>query len=661
MNDHRSKLLRTTIVQAFARTLADPSQRDGRRTGVPPRSSQTAPDTEVTPGPPSEGALPDVGDVVVWHNKLVRLLGQGMFGKVYVAQRLDVPEHQVALKLLPRSLYAGRNVERELVMLATVGHPHVVQLKDHGTTPDYVWLTMPVYHGETLAERLEQKGTLSARQAYDIFLPVARGLEALHAAGLRHQDVKPENIFLAIFGGRVHPILLDLGVAAEKDATFVAGTALYGSPEQVAVLSGLPIIQPLCEKMDTYALAATLLMALVGPKHFPGEKATDRDELAQAQDDRTKDPIGMGALPEVTGDPRDQLSASFRLWLSFLPEDRPTMKELAEQLEVLLEPDAEEVRQEEARRARQERTIVRFKLVLGGMLLIGAVGGIVAYNQRETLRIASDLDRARSAGAKSFDQLSTCNAAHTEGVKALADCRAARERATAEHRHQLDEVMRSGSMSQQDHARETTRFNNRLKTCEESASAAKRSSDEEVARLLHENSREKATLTAQRAEAKRAADAQKAQLAALLAERDQCRSDRATCLDERDTLRAAAASKADRSEQDRTRPGPAASGSASAGPAPASSPPSRPRRRGPRPRSHPRRRLPRRRRSSRRRLPRPRSRRGEERVERERRPDCPRLSRFQAPSRRPRPPRPRAPPAPRGGRASAAPRPRRRR
>ncbi len=143
----------------------------------------------------------------------MRKLGEGMFGKVYVAQRLDVPEHRVALKILPRSLYAGRNVDRELVMLATVGHPHVVQLKDHGTTPEYVWLTMPVYQGETLAERIEKKGPLSLREAYEIFLPIARGIEALHAAGLRHQDVKPENIYLAVFGQRIHPVLLDLGVA----------------------------------------------------------------------------------------------------------------------------------------------------------------------------------------------------------------------------------------------------------------------------------------------------------------------------------------------------------------------------------------------------------------------------------------------------------------
>ena len=84
MNDHRSKLLRTTVVQAFARTLADPS----RRTGVAPRSSESAPDTEVTPGPPGDMGLPDVGDVVGGHYKLDSLLGQGGFGQAYLATRV---------------------------------------------------------------------------------------------------------------------------------------------------------------------------------------------------------------------------------------------------------------------------------------------------------------------------------------------------------------------------------------------------------------------------------------------------------------------------------------------------------------------------------------------------------------------------------------------
>src|SRR5688572_2610207 len=136
--------------------------------------------------PPPADALPVEGDVVGRHYRLVRLLGQGTFGCVYVAERTDVPEHRVALKVVHRAVYGGRNVDRELTMLAAATHPHIVQLKDHGATDGYVWLTMPLYQGETLAERLE-RSTLTLREAHEIFVPIARGLEALHERGLRHQ------------------------------------------------------------------------------------------------------------------------------------------------------------------------------------------------------------------------------------------------------------------------------------------------------------------------------------------------------------------------------------------------------------------------------------------------------------------------------------------
>jgi len=283
----RDKLRATVTVHAYAVTVADESQRNGDS------SAESA-------SPPPVVVLPSVNDVIGGVYRLMRLLGAGMFGRVYVAQREDVPEHQVALKILPRSHYVGRNVERELVMLATVGHPNVVQLKDHGMTAEYVWLTMPVYRGETLAERLD-RGPLSLREAHDIFVAIARGLEALHGAGLRHQDIKPDNIYLANFGGRVHPILLDLGVAAEREATFVAGTALFASPEQLASMRGRMGELPLSEKMDTYCLAATRLVSLAGEERYPGITADTMDELSRALDIRADKPLPAESVPEATG------------------------------------------------------------------------------------------------------------------------------------------------------------------------------------------------------------------------------------------------------------------------------------------------------------------------------------------------------------------------
>jgi len=527
----RPQLLRTTIVQAFARTIAseDHPALDGQGASGPASST-----------PPSSVALPGAGDVVGGHYKLMSLLGEGMFGKVYVAQRLDVPEHRVALKLLPRSLYAGRNVERELVMLATVGHPHVVQLKDHGTTPDYVWLTMPVYQGQTLAERLE-KGTLSCKQAHDIFLPMARGLEALHAAGLRHQDIKPENIFLAVFSGRVHPILLDLGVAAEKDAGFVAGTALFGAPEQVAALAGLPTGAAFSEKMDTYGLAATLLYALVGPAQFPGEEASDRNGLAEAQEVRTQDPISSAALPEVTGAAREALAASFRRWLSFDPADRPTMKEMCEQIDVLLEPEREEERIEARRRERQKTTITRLWVAFGVTLLAGGAGGVVAYQKGETRRVAQQLAEARREGAASFDKLDTCVASHHVATKDAAACRAALAVERAELKRSLDEVMRTGTQSEAEHAHEVQRHNARIKTCEDTAAAQKRTCEDEATRLVSERAVERTELTAERDAARRLGEQERSGRLAAEGERDACEAEQRTIVEERDACKAAAA------------------------------------------------------------------------------------------------------------------------
>jgi hypothetical protein len=531
--------LRTTIVQAFARTILDS-----------PSKEAVAPGSSDAPGslpPLSMVALPKEGDLVGEHYRLTKLLGQGMFGKVYVAQREDVPEHRVALKLLPRALYAGRNVERELVMLATVGHPHVVQLKDHGTTSAYVWLTMPVYQGETLAERLE-RGCLGLREAHDIFLPIARGLEALHAAGLRHQDVKPENIYLANFCGQVHPILLDLGVAAERDAPFVAGTALYGAPEQVAVLSGgIPGIVPISEKMDTYGLATTLLMALVGPARFPGEEAHDRKELHEAHLLRARAPIAEGALPELTGAPRALLQKALAGWMALEQDQRPAMSELSRELDLLLEPEREAERAVIRRAQQQRATLQRFKMAVGALLLAGAGAGAVMYSKRETLRVAGELERARQEGAKSFDKLETCSAAHRMAMVEKGHlgaerdaCSAAREKERAEFKQILDEVERSGSSSEAERARQAQAATSRLKTCEDAATAAQKLCSSEEGRLSTLVEQEQAELAAIRAEHTRdlaAIEAGKKLLAGMEQERDQCRAEKLECSVDRDALK----------------------------------------------------------------------------------------------------------------------------
>ncbi|WP_437637119.1 serine/threonine protein kinase [Sorangium sp. So ce854] len=553
--------LRTTIVHAFAVTVADPSSlvRTTSRGGTddPDRSSR---------GP---SILPEPGQIVGGLYRLGRLLGKGMFGKVYVAQRVDVPEHQVALKLMPRSLYAMRNVERELVMLATVGHPHVVQLKDHGMNADYVWLTMPVYEGETLAQRLE-RSPLGMREAYDIFLPVARGLEALHVAGLRHQDVKPDNIFLAKFAGRVHPILLDLGVAAERNATFCAGTALYASPEQIRALNGFPGVVPLTEKMDTYGLATTLLYSLVNPRDFPGESAQTRTELVQAHDVRADRPLADNALPDLTGQPRQMFQDALKRWLAIDPHERPTMTQLAEELDVLLEPEREAEREAERLRIKQKTSYLRVRIAAGAMTLVGCAVVLLGFSKRETLRLASELDRARQMGAESFDKLDTCVASHQIAQSLARECRVAREQDRADFNDTLAALQKSGTATEAEHARQIQSLHAthaaRIKTCEDTAAAAEKASRDRLA----EAEKARAALVTERDEARALAEQRAAELAAATQARSACDAERASCVAERDRLRAEAA------EPYETPPSPAAAPAPAPPPAAASGAPPQP-------------------------------------------------------------------------------------
>jgi hypothetical protein len=506
--------------------------------------------------------LPGVGDIVDDHYILVRVLGEGAFAKVYFAQRVDIPEHQVALKIFPSAVYEGRNVERELVMLATVGHPNVVQLKDHGTGPDYVWLTMPVYEGETLDERLK-RGTLTMREAYDIFVPVARGIEALHTAGLRHQDIKPDNIYLAEFGGRVHPILLDLGVAAEREATFVAGTLLFASPEQIAFLAGTPGDAVLTEKMDTYGIATTLLMAVAGTEAFPGLTAETGEEIQEAHKIRAQKPLADSALPSLTGKPRELFNAALKRWLAIDPKARPTTKDLANELEVLLEPEREEARAEERRRMRQKAALQRVRLIALMLFFGAAAGGLYLYSKRETLAIAGELERARRAGAESFDKLDTCVASHALEKSAAVSCRGAREKDQLEFNEALNDVKKAGSATVAERAKQIERlqsiFAARLKAGEEAAAAALKKASDERAQAAASCQRDKEALTSER-------DEQKKLVESRMRDLEVCDTARHACFAEREAAKLSSAAS----------PGPAAPLAAGAAAPPPGSPSSSP-------------------------------------------------------------------------------------
>jgi serine/threonine protein kinase len=338
-----------------------------------------------------EGIEPlPIGTIVGGRYSIEARVGLGAFGDVYRAKDTEVPGHVVALKLLhhpAHSKSAKQSALRELRLIASVFHPSIVQFKDHGWFEERLWFVMPWYDGETLESRL-QREPLSRAEALGIFQPLARALAAMHAAGVRHQDVKPENIFLARIPGfgedEVTPVLLDLGVAATEAEMVVAGTPTYFAPEVAAQFASVERKPLVSNKADVFALALSLRNAL--------EPETQEDVAAGAVDTfiehRSKE---TPRAPTRKG--LRYLTPFFNRWMSWDADLRPTADELVEELSALSLP--------EERRERL-KTILRWTIPMA-LALLGASGAAVTvfYQQAETQRevaqqatlTASDLRR----------------------------------------------------------------------------------------------------------------------------------------------------------------------------------------------------------------------------------------------------------------------------
>ncbi len=272
------------------------------------------------------------GTIIGERYEIESRIGGGEFAYVYRARDVRVPGHVVALKLLhrvARTQAAREGAIRELSLIASAFHPSLVHFKDHGWFEDRLWFVMPFYDGRMLLERLEE-GPLPLGEALAHFERLARALAALHAAGIRHQDIKPENIFLvelrtgaAADKPEVLPVLLDLGVAAPNGEMALAGTPMYFPPEVAARIFDENCPIPLTAKADVFALALSLLHSIEEP---------DVSELGDGDIDAFLKKRAQKAPPG----PRDRRLASLRSrfsrWLAVDPKDRPTAGELADEI-----------------------------------------------------------------------------------------------------------------------------------------------------------------------------------------------------------------------------------------------------------------------------------------------------------------------------------------
>ncbi|MEU5699351.1 serine/threonine-protein kinase [Streptomyces aurantiacus] len=207
---------------------------------VPHPGNPYATPTQVVPEQQAQQAPqdPGVGRLIAGRYRLLDKLGHGGMGTVWRAKDETV-DREVAVKEprvpdhLPERERANvfERMRREARAAARLDHPAVVNVHDVAVVDGQPWIVMELVRGRSLGGAL-QEGTLGAREAARIGLEVLGALEAAHAAGILHRDVKPDNVLLGT-GDRV--VLTDFGIAQIEGETNLTDTGGFvGSPEFIA-------------------------------------------------------------------------------------------------------------------------------------------------------------------------------------------------------------------------------------------------------------------------------------------------------------------------------------------------------------------------------------------------------------------------------------------
>lgn len=238
-------------------------------------SAHTGPDDPLAPGWPLAGTAPlhegtRIDASQAGQYRILRLLGEGGMGVVYLAERDDGNARQlVALKLLasagPQGARLARRMLEERRILASLQHPNIAHLLDGGTTGDgQPFIALEYVEGERIDQWCQARA-LPLRERVALFLKVCAAVEHAHQRLVIHRDLKPANILVTAEG---EPKLLDFGIArlveadAPADPTGTAHRALtlaYASPEHVAGT-------PLTTATDVWSLGIVLYELLAGTR-----------------------------------------------------------------------------------------------------------------------------------------------------------------------------------------------------------------------------------------------------------------------------------------------------------------------------------------------------------------------------------------------------------
>ncbi|MDX2020717.1 MAG: serine/threonine-protein kinase [Deltaproteobacteria bacterium] len=228
--------------------------------------------------PPQEESL--VGKVVSDRYRIIKKLGEGGMGAVYLAEHVFI-EKKVALKVLSPDFARKADLTarflQEAKSASRIGHENVIDISDFGQSPEgLVYFAMEFLKGEDLGQAVRGGGAMPWRRAKPIVIQICKALGAAHAKGIIHRDMKPENVFLIEKEGRPDFVkLLDFGIAkvqtegGEEGPKLTRTGMIFGTPEYMAPEQAEGKV---CDqRADLYAVGCVINHLIAGQPPFQAD------------------------------------------------------------------------------------------------------------------------------------------------------------------------------------------------------------------------------------------------------------------------------------------------------------------------------------------------------------------------------------------------------